>query len=165
MEEQNNNFFNKGAWKAIAIAAVLVIGGEIFLAWQYNRLAGKKIPGLERQLAEQQETNERRAAENVLHAFLAARVAGNEQRALRHLTEESALQWEKKEFKLVDGYIDYEIKKITKQEVENEDEQKETVFRARVILHSQNAAASITEILTLKKVDGTYYIHLVELPG
>ncbi len=163
--EENNNFFNKGAWKAIVIAAILVIGGEIFLAWQYNRLAGKKIPGLERQLAEQQETSERRAAENVLHSFLAARVAGSEQRALRHLTEESALQWEKKEFKLVDGYIDYEIKKIEKQEIENAEKQKETIFRAQALLYQQAVVIPQTEILTLKKVAGTYYVHFVELPG
>src|SRR3989304_5173330 len=72
MEESKNRFFDKGAWKAIVFAVVLLVVGELFLVWQYQRIEKGRLPKLEQKLQEQQQQIEQQTAENVLKEFLAA---------------------------------------------------------------------------------------------
>jgi len=43
-EEHDSKTFRMGAWKAIVFAIVLLVVGELFLAWQYNRLEKRATP-------------------------------------------------------------------------------------------------------------------------
>src|SRR3989304_1482573 len=108
MEESKNRFFDKGVWKAIVFAVVLLVVGELFLVWQYQRIEKGRLPKLEQKLQEQQQQIEQQTAENVLKEFLAARVAGDETRATRYITEEAALQRQRGLFEF-SGVQDYSI--------------------------------------------------------
>ncbi|MCH7552074.1 hypothetical protein IIB49_01655, partial [Patescibacteria group bacterium] len=63
-------FLNKEAWKGVAIAIIAVVIGQLVLSWQYYRLEEKRLPLIERQLAEQREEIERQSAKTTIVSFL-----------------------------------------------------------------------------------------------
>lgn len=152
--EKDNRFFSKDAWRAVLIALVLVIGGELILAWQYNRLEQKRIPQIEQELQRQREEAEKEKAELVLTAFLDARIAKDSTKITRYITEQAALQRQEGAFEFF-GVQNYEI--------QERGELGEGAFRFRVEL-TRDRLKQI-EIVELVKIGENYYVNSVQLAG
>ena len=157
MEQENNGFFKKSAWKAILFSIAALILGEAILGWQYNRLEQQRIPQLEEKIERQNQELQEQKAEDVLRLFLAVRIDGDEDRAMRYVTEQTAEQLAQGTFALVGDFKDYEIQ--SKKPIgENE-------FRFLVALFSQNGQLSQLELIQVKKILDEYYIDSVRLAG
>jgi hypothetical protein len=142
------------ALRAIALALVLLVGGEFLLAWQYQRLAGERVQELEARVEEQGQVIEERAAQDALEGFLDARVRVDERKITRYITEEAMLQRTQGLFELY-GVQDYEIKK--------RDQTAEGIFRFQVSIIRDRAQE--VEFVEVKKLLNQYYINSVELAG
>ncbi|MDP4007032.1 MAG: hypothetical protein Q8P55_00340 [bacterium] len=154
MEEPR--FFNKEAWKGIAIAILAVVAGQLVLAWQYYRLEENRLPLIEQQLAEQRQEIERQAAKKSLVSFLDALEQGNANLAIRFLTENAFLQEEQGTFSLKEPISSYKIVEL--QQVGASE------FRAQVDIEKQ-APPSQLHLLRVLKVLDTYYIDSFEMAG
>jgi len=154
MEEPR--FFNKEAWKGVAIAIVAVVIGQLVLAWQYYRLEEKRLPLIEQQLAEQKGEIERQAAKRTITSFLNALEEGNSKLALRFLTENAVVQEEQGVFSLQERIFGYEIVKL-EQVGANE-------FRAQVKIEDEALLPQVRLLRVLKVLD-TYYIDSLEIAG
>lgn len=154
MEEPR--FFDKSAWKGVAIAIVAVVAGQLVLAWQYYRLEEKRLPLIEQQLAEQKEEIERQSAKTTITSFLNALEEGNSKLALRFLTENAVVQEEQGVFSLKERILGYEIVKL-EQVGANE-------FRAQVKIEEQALPPQVQLLRVLKVLD-TYYIDSLEIAG
>ena len=157
MKEENIRFFNKGAWKAVLIALVILIAGEAALAWQYHRLEKKRLPQIEQKLAQQQQELEKQNAQNILESFLKARIGREEVRATRYLTEVAMQQRETGKFQLVGDFTDYEIRDTQRAD--------ENSFRFQVALLGEGDILQELEIIHVRKILEDYYIDSVELAG
>lgn len=157
MAEGQERFFSKEAWKGIAIAIIVVVAGQIVLAWQYYRLEEKRLPLIEQELAEQREEIERQGARKAIVFFLDARQEGNANLALRFLTENAVLQVEQEDLVLEQGFLSYEIKKLEKIGP-NE-------FRAQVLIQKAEGLPENLEILRLVKILDSYYIDSLDMAG
>ena len=155
MEEPR--FFNKEAWKGVAVAIIVVVAGQLVLAWQYYRLEEKRLPLIEQQLAEQKEEIKRQAAKQTITSFLNALEEGNSKLALRFLTENAVVQEEQGSFSYKDTIFDYRIIEL--------DEIKTGEFRAQVEIKEVEALPYQTYLLRVLKVLDTYYIDSLEIPG
>ena len=142
------------ALRAILFAVVLLVMGELFLAWQYQRLEKGRLAELEQKLEEHQNTLEERAAQDVLEKFLEARMTTDEQRASRYVTEEAMFQHQQGLFEF-SGVQDYKISKKEKLQ--------EGMFRFQVEI-TRDGAKQI-EIIELLKVSDEYYVDSVQLAG
>ena len=147
-------FFNKEAWKGVAIAIIVVVAGQLVLAWQYYRLEEKRLPLIEQQLAEQKEEIKRQAAKQTITSFLNALEEGNSKLALRFLTENAVVQEEQGSFSYKDTIFDYRIIEL--------DEIKTGEFRAQVKIKEVEALPYQIYLLRVLKVLDTYYIYSFE---
>lgn len=157
MDDKNPSIFNKDAWKAVVGAIVLLVIGQAILLWQYNRLEGERLVGIEEQLAEQQQVIEKSAAQDVLEKFLAARLAQDETKASRYVTERAMQQKVDGDFVLIGEYEDYEI--VSTQELQ------EDVFQYQVEMTVQDGLPPQIEIIKVIKILESYYIDSVTLAG
>lgn len=154
MEEPR--FFNKSAWKGVAIAIIVVVAGQLVLAWQYYRLEEKRLPLIEQQLAEQKEEIERQSAKTTITSFLNALEEGNSKLALRFLTENAVVQEQQGVFSLKERILGYKVVKL-EQVGTNE-------FRAQVEIENAALLPQVRLLRVLKVLD-TYYIDSVEIAG
>lgn len=150
MDDANAKFFNRGVWKALAITIGILVAGELLLAWQYHKLENKRIVKLEVQLEE-------KAAQDVLEAFLDARISHNEIKTTRYLTENSNEQKEKGDFPFFGAFEDYKIR--------SKEQTGEGEFRFQVEILQKDTVVPQLEIITLVKILGDYYIDSLELAG
>ncbi|MCH7604442.1 hypothetical protein IID24_00370 [Patescibacteria group bacterium] len=157
MEDNNLSFFNKDAWKAVVGAVILLVIGQAILLWQYNRLEGHRLVEIEEQLAKQQQAIEKGEAQDVLEKFLAARVAQDETKASRYVTERAMQQKVDGDFVLIAEYEDYEIV--------NTQKLKEDVFQYQVEMTVQDGLPPQIEIIKVIKILESYYIDSVTLAG
>tara|TARA_Y100000310_G_scaffold305844_1_gene346452 strand:+ start:526 stop:993 length:468 start_codon:yes stop_codon:yes gene_type:complete len=155
MEEPR--FFNKDAWKGVAIAVVAVVIGQVVLAWQYYRLEEKRLPLIEQQLAEQKEELERKGAREALTSFLDTLEQGKADAARRFLTENSVLEEEQGVFSLQEGIQSYKIVQLEKMGTGE--------FRAQVEIERAAQPFPQVEILRLLKILDSYFIDSVEIAG
>ena len=155
MEEPR--FFNKEAWKGVAVAIIVVVAGQLVLAWQYYRLEEKRLPLIEQQLAEQKEEIKRQAARQTITSFLNALEEGNSKLALRFLTENAVVQEEQGSFSYKDTIFDYRIIEL--------DEIKTGEFRVQVEIKEVEALPYQIYLLRVLKVLDTYYIDSFERAG
>lgn len=132
-----NSFDKKGVLKAMIIALAAAIVGIAVLGWQYNRLEKKQLPALEEKI-------EQNSAQDILRRFL-------ETKADILLTERAMEQKNKGEFVLEDGIKYYEILKVDK--------------LADGTYRFQLKVGNYTEIITLIKILGGYYIDSIETAG
>jgi len=154
MEEPR--FFNKQAWKGVAIAIVAVVIGQLALSWQYYRLEEKRLPLIEQQLAEQKEEIERQAAEKTVTSFLDALKEGRSKIAIRFLTENAVVQEEQGDFSLkerIEGYIIVKLDQLHANE-----------FRAHIEIEEEALPPQVRLLRVLKILD-TYYIDSVQIAG
>jgi len=154
MEEPR--FFNKSAWKGVAIAIVAVVIGQLVLAWQYYRLEEKRLPLIERQLAEQKQEIERQSAKQIIISFLNALEKGNSKIALRFLTENAVVQEEQGVFSLQERILDYKIIKL--------DQVSASEFRAQIEVKDEALLPQVRLLRVIKVLD-TYYIDSLEIAG
>ena len=136
------------------LAVVLLVIGQSLLAWQYRRLEGERIEGLEQKIEQQQQAIEAGAAKEALRAFLEARVAGDESRAARYVTEEAMLQLQQGSFEF-SGVEDYTINQKEKLG--------EGIFRFQVEIMRDRLLQ--LEFIEVKKFSEEYYVNSVELAG
>src|SRR3989344_5138363 len=127
----------KGIIKAMAIALAAAILGIVILGWQYNQLEKRRLPALEEKI-------EQNSAQDILRRFL-------ETRADILLTERAMEQKDKGEFVLEDNIKYYEISKV--------DKLADETYRFQV------KVGNFTEIITLIKILGSYYIDSIETAG
>ena len=130
-------FDKKGIMKAMGIALAAAILGIAVLGWQYNKLEKKQLPALEEKI-------EQNSAQDVLRRYL-------DTRADILITERAMEQKIKGEFVLEEGVKYYEILKVDKLPDES--------YRFQV------KVGNYTEIITLIKILGSYYIDSIETAG
>ena len=147
-------FSKNNPLRAIFFAVALLVLGELFLAWQYQRLEKGRLAELEQKVQEHQQTMEERDAEGVLEKFLEARVMGDEQRAFRYVTEEVAFQRQQGLFEF-SGVQNYKILKKEKLD--------EQIFRFQVEI-TRDGLKQI-ELIEVRKFSGEYYVNSVQLAG
>src|SRR3989344_3640504 len=153
---KGNKFMTKGTWKAFFIAVTLVVIGELFLAWQYGQLAQNRIPELEERVERQQQEIELANAQETLRKFLQARFTKDTNEALSYVTEKAWEQWNDRSFSLTGNFVHYEIEDVRKLEEEN--------FQFQVTI-AQGNGVDVIELIDVKKILGSYFIHSVEYPG
>jgi len=153
-ESIRDRFIQNSPWRVILLAVVLLVIGESLLAWQYRRLEGERIEGLEQKIEQQQQTIEVGAAKEALRAFLEARIANDENRAARYITEEAAFQRQQGLFEF-SGVEDYSINQKEKLG--------EGIFRFQVEI-TRDRLLQI-EFIEVKKFSDEYYVNSVELAG
>ena len=154
MEEPR--FLNKEAWKGVAIAIIAVVIGQLVLSWQYYRLEEKRLPLIERQLAEQREEIERQYAKETIVSFLDALEQGNSKLALRFLTENAVVQEEEGVFSLTERIFGHRIIQL--------DQVGAGEFRAQVEIENEALLPQIRLMRILKILD-TYYIDSITIAG
>jgi len=142
------------ALRAVIFAVALLVLGEMALAWQYQRLEKGRLAELEQKVQEQQQTMEERDAQSVLEKFLEARVAGDEQKASRYVTEEAMQQLEQGLFEF-SGVQDYKI--LKKEELDA------GIFRFQVEITRDGFKQM--ELIEVRKLSGEYYVNSVQLAG
>ncbi|HEY4509684.1 MAG TPA: hypothetical protein VJC15_01715 [Candidatus Paceibacterota bacterium] len=142
------------ALRAILFAVALLVLGEMALAWQYQRLEKGLLSDLEEKVQEQQQVMEERDAQGALEKFLEARVAGDEQKASRYVTEEAMQQLQQGLFEF-SGAQDYKI--LRKEKLG------EGVFRFQVEI-TRDQTKQI-ELIELQKISDEYYVNSVQLAG
>ena len=120
---------------AIALAAAIL--GIVVLGWQYQVLEKKRLPALEEKI-------EQNSARDILERFL-------ETGAGILLTERAMEQKEQGDFFLENGAENYEILRIDKLADGN--------YRFTV------KAGDFTEVITLTKILGQYYVDSIETAG
>ncbi|MEK7510247.1 MAG: hypothetical protein AAB567_01665 [Patescibacteria group bacterium] len=159
MEEkhQKTRLLDKDAFKSLLIALLILVAGEVVLAWQYHRIEGKRLPQIEQKLEQQRQEFERQTAENILKEFLNARIAKDETKAARYLTEQAMAQKETGVFKLIDNFTDYEITETSTVEPNG--------FRFQLTLFGEGGKLQQIELVTVQKILDQYYIDSIELAG
>lgn len=147
-----------GVWRAMAIALVVAMAALLLLGWQYRQLEEKRLPALQRQIEQQSEEINKRAAQNALEGFMASRIRGDEPQFIkvRYLTENAVEQERLGIFTLLDDYISFKILN-SEQTAANE-------FRFTVELRTKTGNVFV-EIITLIKLLDTYYINSIQLAG
>ena len=147
---KEHSFFNKRAWMALLLAIILVVAGELVLAWQYQRLETERLPRIEQELAQ-------RNAKDILIVFLQARLAENEDRARAFLTEVSVLELETNQFELFLPFDSFEIQSITSSDT-GSFLFKTAFFDARGIMVS-------LELIEIVEILEEYYINSIQIAG
>jgi len=154
MVSLREHFLKNSPLRAILFAVALLVMGELLLAWQYQRLEKGRLAALEQKVQEQQQTMEERDAQGVLEKFLEARIAGDEQKVSRYVTEEAMFQHQQGLFEF-SGAKDYKILKKEKLD--------EGIFRFQVEI-TRDGLKQI-ELIEVRKVSGEYYVNSVQLAG
>ncbi len=135
---------------ALLLAIVLVIVGELVLAWQFNRLETERLPRIEQELAE-------RNAKDTLIVFLEARLAGNEDRARAFLTEVSVLELEVGQSELLFPFKAFEIQSAASSG--------NGVFRFQTALLNDRGIMISLELIEVVEILGEYYINSIQIAG
>jgi hypothetical protein len=141
-------------WRAILIAIILLVGGELLLAWQYNRLESGRIADIEEKIEEQQKTIEVQAARETLRDFLDARIAGDENRIGQYVTEQAMQQRSEGRFEL------FEVRSY---EIVESNKLGDTNFRFQVKITRDRS--NQVEFIDVTKILDQYYINSIELAG
>ena len=149
-----DRLLSNNPWRAVLLAVVLLVVGELLLAWQYRNLEEGRLSDIEQKLEEQEKTIEQRAAVDALEEFLEARVTQDERKIVRYVTEGVMLQRTRGNFELY-GVQDYEIKR--------RDQVAEGIFRFQVSVSRERVQQ--IEFIEVKKILDRYYINSVELAG
>ncbi len=147
----------KDVIKAFVIALLIVVLGEVVLAWQYHRLEKKRIPLIEEKLEKQQQEMEQGSAQDILDRFILARVEKNEAQANLYLTEQAMEQKLKEQFTLINDFTSYEILKSEKLTDDK--------FRFIVKIYEKDEIGYTIEAIILTKILNQYYIESVEIAG
>jgi len=147
---EKNSFFNKRAWVALLLAIVLVVVGQLILAWQYQRIERERLPKIEQELAE-------RSAKDSLVVFLEARSAENENRARAFLTEVSVLELELGQFELFFPYDTFEIQSATS--LNN------IIFKFQVAFFDSRGIIVNLEFIEVSDILGDYYVNSIKIAG
>ena len=150
------NFDKTGVTKALVAALALTLGALSGLGWQYRQLEEKRLPALEREIERQGDEIERRAAQDALENFMAARIGGNKAQAIFYLTENAVEQEKAGSFSIANGFESFRIL--------NGDKVGEDEFRFAVEVRKTRAREAVEAIL-IKKILGDYYIDSVEMAG
>lgn len=140
----------KGIMKAMILALAITFLAIVVLGWQYRRIESQQLPALEEKL-------EKKTAESALDKFMYLRLENNESGAMLCLTERAAQEKEQKEFKLIDGFKNYDVL--------NSEKLDDGRFRFIVKIYENQGLADFTEIILLLKVGDKYYIDSVQLAG
>jgi hypothetical protein len=155
--EEYKGFFHKEAWKGVVVAIIAVVAVQLALSWQYYRLEEKRLPLIEQQLAQQQEELEKQKAKEAIEAFLNAWAQGNQDLAMRFLTENAVVQLEQEGFLLTTRFFAYNIVKIEKIQ--------QGAFRVQVEKRQAEGLPLHIEILRAVKILDSYYIDSLEIAG
>lgn len=155
--EDNRRMFNKNAWKAVGGALVLVLVGQGILAWQYHRIEKERLPKIEQQIQQQKEESEQRLAQNALEKFLDARIANDETKAMRYMTEISVRQKETGAFTFFGNFASYKVNSWAKEG--------DGSFRFIVDLLSPSGRVEEPEVIDVTEYSGEYYVDSVKLAG
>lgn len=147
---QEHSFFNKKAWMALLLAIILVVAGELVLAWQYQRLETERLPRIEQELAE-------RNAKDVLVVFLEARLTENEDRTRTFLTEVSVLELEKGQFELFFPFQTFEIQSVTISD--------SGAFVFQTAFFNARGIIVNLELIEVVQILGEYYINSIQIAG
>ena len=153
-ESVRDRLIKKSPWQILLLAVVILVVGQSLLVWQYRRLEGERMRELEQRQATVEQQMEERAAQGALREFLEARVAGDEVRASRYITEQAALQRQQRVSEFF-GVQNYEIQEKEKLE--------EGSFRFRVELMRDRLKQ--IELIELLKIGENYYVNSVQLAG
>lgn len=135
---------------ALLLAIVLVIVGELVLAWQFNRMETERLPQIEQALQE-------RNAKDTLVVFLEARIAGNEERASAFLTEVSVLELDLGQFELSIPFVSFEIQSVTT--LDN------GAFRFQTALFNARGIMVSLELIEVVEILGEYYVNSIQIAG
>ncbi|MCP6726828.1 MAG: hypothetical protein KJI69_02190 [Patescibacteria group bacterium] len=135
---------------ALLLAIILVVAGELVLAWQYQRLETERLPRIEQELAQ-------RNAKDILIVFLQARLAENEDRARAFLTEVSVLELETNQFELSLPFDSFEIQSTTSSDTGSFLFQT-AFFDARGIMVS-------LELIEIVEILEEYYVNSIQIAG
>jgi hypothetical protein len=150
------NFDKNGVLKAMMIALVATLAGLAILGWQYRQLEDKRLPALEEELERQKTEIERTTAQSALGEFMTARMEGNESLATLYLTENAVELERAGQFELLNSYNGYRV--LSHEELEGGD------FRFAVEVYLAERG-ELVEVITLRKILGSYYVDSVELAG
>lgn len=145
-----HSFFNKKAWMALLLAIILVVAGELVLAWQYRRLETERLPRIEQELAQ-------RNAKDILIVFLQARIAENENRARAFLTEVSVLELEENQFELFLPFDTFEIQSVTSLNSGS--------FLFQTAFFNSRGIIVNLELIEIVEILGEYYINSIQIAG
>lgn len=145
-----HSFFNKKAWMALLLAIILVVVGELVLAWQYRRLETERLPRIEQELAQ-------RNAKDILIVFLQARIAENENRARAFLTEVSVLELEENQFELFLPFDTFEIQSVTSLNSGS--------FLFQTAFFNSRGIIVNLELIEIVEILGEYYINSIQIAG
>ena len=154
---EDNSLFNKRAWVALLLAIVLVVAGELILAWQYQRLERSRLPQIEAELARQDRILQERDAKDILVLFLDSRLSGNEAKALSYLTEQSVEELERNQFSLFGDFVSYEIQDAKLME--------DGVFRFQTAFLNTQGIVVQLELIEVMEILEDYYINSVVFAG
>ena len=143
-------FFNNKAWMALLLAIILVVAGELVLAWQYRRLETERLPRIEQELAQ-------RNAKDILIVFLQARIAENENRARAFLTEVSVLELEENQFELFLPFDTFEIQSVTSLNSGS--------FLFQTAFFNSRGIIVNLELIEIVEILGEYYINSIQIAG
>lgn len=154
---EDNSLFNKRAWVALLLAIVLVVAGELILAWQYQRLERSRLPQIEEELARQDRILQERDAKDILVLFLDSRLSGNEAKALSYLTEQSVEELERNQFSLFGDFVSYEIQDAKLME--------DGVFRFQTAFLNTQGIVVQLELIEVMEILEDYYINSVVFAG
>lgn len=154
MASLRERLLKNNPWRVILLAVLLLIAGELILVWQYRRLEEGRVSELEKRLEEQAQTIEERAAQETLRTFLEARVAGDENKASRYVTEQTMLQRQQGLFEFL-GIQDYAI--------QSKEKFGEGIFRFQVEITRDRLKQ--LELIELQKISDEYYVNSVQLAG
>ena len=147
---QNHPLFHRKVWTAIFLAIVLVVAGELVLAWQYRRLETERLPRIEQELAQ-------RNAKDALVVSLEARVAGHEDRTRAFLTEVSVLELETGQFELFLPFSAFEIQSSTS--LPNG-----TFLFQTALLDARGIIINL-ELIEIVEILGEYYVNSIQIAG
>ncbi|MDP2641643.1 MAG: hypothetical protein Q8P39_03920 [Candidatus Yanofskybacteria bacterium] len=148
--------FNAESIKALVIAGVVVAAGLFFLAWQYKAIEERRLPHIEQELQEQKQAAERQDARNTVDSFMRARQEGNQEQAMRWLTERAAQQNAEEQFQLIGDVQAFEIQQSEQLE--------ENRFRFQVSVRTSQGFPRL-ELLEAEKILEQYYIDSVQIAG
>ena len=145
-----HSFFNKKAWMALLLAIILVVAGELVLAWQYRRLETERLPRIEQELAQ-------RNAKDILIVFLQVRLAENENRARAFLTEVSVLELEENQFELFFPFHTFEVQSVTSLNGGS--------FLFQTAFFDARGITVNLELIEIVEILGEYYINSIQIAG
>jgi cell division protein YceG involved in septum cleavage len=153
---EDPSIFNPRSWGAIILAILAVALVAFGLSWQYKRIARES----EEKMSSLEDIVEGSLVQDALDKFMMARINKNESQATIYFTENAMQQLENGEFILVDNFASYQI--IEKSKLPDGDFPS---FKFVVNLYGENKADSHVEIIVLKEILDSYFVHSISIGG